>query len=312
MKNLMTVLMLILLALLVLPESAKADIFGEDNRRDVRIGSREYKLARSVAVGVLNSLWTPINNSISELWADPVSDLLCSDERFSRQTTVSYACTGFLVGPDLLITAGHCGVNVGEVRNSSDNYCEAYTWMFDYYANSNVRRVPSRNIYKCKEIIYAGQVGDGIGSTDFTLLRLDRKVKDRTPLKIATSKVRLGDEVHMLGHPMGLPMKHTSEGFVFDPQQNRSFLTDLDAFAGNSGSPVFNKKNEVVGVLVAGNPAQATYTDEEAGCDRYNTCDANGENCDVAVFDDGRQGFPHTFSEVQDIQFYKKLIEENL
>ena len=295
--------------LILFNQSIQADIFGTDNRKNVVMGSSQYLLSRSVAVGVINSLWTPVNSLLSELWADPAQDFLCSDERFSSQQIVSYACTGWLVGPDLLITAGHCGVNGGEVHNTTENYCEAYTWMFDYYTNTDTANVPRNNIFKCKQIIYAGNTGEEVGDIDFTILRLDRMAHGRSPLKLAETQPRLNDEVFMLGHPMGLPMKITDEAHIFKLDQKRSFLTNLDAFAGNSGSPVFNKFNEVIGLLVAGNPAQSTYKDGD--CDRYNTCDENGENCNVAVFNDGLQGFPHTFSEVQSIQFYKEIIKKH-
>lgn len=297
--------------LVFLSFSVRADIFGTDDRRDVRRGSPYAHLARSVAVGVINSLWTEINSNFSELWADSLEGVMCKDEPFIQQGSVSYGCSGFLVGPDLLVTAGHCGVNVGEVRNSSENYCEAYTWMFDFYAHTNLKRIAKRNIFKCKEIIYATVLGEDVGGQDFALIRLDRKVKGRRPLKLAAEAPSLYERVFMLGHPMGLPMKLTDNAEVFSVDPELSFLTNLDAFAGNSGSPVFNDREEVVGVLVAGNPAQSTYRDEEAGCDRYNRCDDNGENCQRVILNDGQEGFPHTFSEVQDIQFYKELILNN-
>jgi V8-like Glu-specific endopeptidase len=301
-----------LLILIFLCTSARADIFGEDNRSDIRRGSRYNHLARSVAVGVLNSLWTEVTPIFFDLWADPIDEFMCSDEPFVKQASVSYACSGFLVGPDLLVTAGHCGVNTGEVRNSSEDYCEAYTWMFDFYAHTNTKRVPKKNVYKCKEIIYATVIGDDVGSQDFTLLRLDRPVTGRKPLKLAKESPAIYERVKMLGHPMGLPMKLTDKAEIFSLNNGRSFLTNLDAFSGNSGSPVFNDRDEVIGVLVAGNPALSTYRDEVKGCDRYNRCDENGENCQSISFNEGQDGFPNTFSEVQNIQFYKDLIQENL
>lgn len=291
--------------------SAQADIFGTDDRSDVLAGFSKNELARSVAVGVINSLWTDLGDGHSELYADSLSDYMCKDERFYRQKNVSYACSGFLVGPDLLVTAGHCGTNTGEVRNTSDNYCEAYTWLFDFRVGTNVDRVPNKNIYKCKEMIYAVQVEEDGNTYDFALIRLERAVTDRTPLKLATKSVEQGDRVTMLGHPMGLPLKYTSNAAVFEPKSGRSFLTNLDAFAGNSGSPVFNITNEVVGVLIAGNPALATYRDPKAGCDRYNRCDENGKNC-TSLPTNSADGFPNTFSEVQSILPYLNEINVNL
>lgn len=303
---------LLSLSLLVCSISSYADIFGSDDRVDIILAGKARKLGRSVAVGVINSLWLDTQENFSELWVDSLSDFMCRDERFSRQKNISYACTGFLVGEDLLVTAGHCAVNVGEVRNQSENYCDAYTWLFDYTGQTNARRIRNDNIYKCKEIIYAVQEEIEGRTHDFALIRLDRKVKGRKALKISDELVKENDSVSMIGHPMGMPMKYTDNAHVFDNEVGRSYYTNLDAFAGNSGSPVFNKSNEVIGVLVAGNPAMSTYRDDRLGCDRYNHCDEEGKNCTSLTFENEDQGFPNVYSEVQSIEFYKNLIEENL
>lgn len=301
----------LLLATGFLSFNASADIFGRDDRLDVFSNFSKNHLARSVAVGVLNSLWTDLSNGHSELWVDSLSDYMCKNERFYQQKNVSYACTGFLVGPDLLVTAGHCGVNTGEIHHSSEDYCEAYTWMFDFRADTDPNRISNENIFKCKEIIYAVQSEVEGNTHDFALIRLDRIASGRTPLKMASEKVSKGDSVTMLGHPMGLPMKYTTNAKVFEAEKGRSFLSNLDAFAGNSGSPVFNKNNEVVGVLIAGNPALATYRDPKAGCDRFNRCDENGKNC-TSLPDGSEEGFPNTFSETQSILPYMNYINESL
>jgi V8-like Glu-specific endopeptidase len=291
---------------------AYADIFGRDDRNDVIRTSFKSDLGRPVAVGVLNSLWTDLGNGTSELLADYVSDYMCKDERFNNQPSVSYACSGFLVGPDLLVTAGHCSTHGVEIRNETDKYCEAYTWMFDYRADSDISKVENKNIYRCKEIIYAVATEDGVNSHDFALIRLDRPVLDREPLKIASKELRKNDTVTMMGFPMGLPLKFTNNARVFEPSVGRSFLTNLDAFSGNSGSPVFNARDEVVGVLVAGNPGVSTYTDPKLRCERFNRCDENGRNCKAHQADQQGEGFPYTYSQVQSISYYLDIINNNL
>lgn len=296
----------------IVPAFACADIFGRDDRKDILQVPAKNSLARSVAVGVLSSLWTDLGNGHSSLDINKMSDFMCRDERFANQTSIAYACSGFLVAPDLLITAGHCAVTFGEIRSVTDQYCEVYTWMFDYDSKMNSAKIANDKIFKCKEIIYA-TVSEKGEHHDFALIRLDRPTVDRMPFKISNSPVKMNEPVTMLGFPMGLPLKYTDSAKVFLPQyRSRSFLTDLDAFSGNSGSPVFNAKNEIVGVLIGGNPGISTYTDPVHGCERYNSCDSKGGNCKSLAPSYPLQGFPNTFSEVQSLLFYKDIIDKSM
>jgi hypothetical protein len=82
---------------------------------------------------------------------------------------------------------------------------------------------------------------------------LDRRA-GRAPLKVSLHDVAKGQELYMIGHPAGLPAKYADDAVVVDLREDRKlFSADLDAYGGNSGSPVFDKATgRVVGVLVAG------------------------------------------------------------
>ncbi|KHD88920.1 MAG: hypothetical protein OM95_05425 [Bdellovibrio sp. ArHS] len=297
---------------LMTPLLSHADIFGPDDRKDpLQVPSKSH-LANSVAVGVLSSLWTDLGNGFSSLEANRMNEFMCQDERFSEENSIAYACSGFLVAPDLLVTAGHCAVNFGEIHHVTDQYCEVYTWLFDYNSKMNLRKISNDKIYRCKEIIYA-TLSEAEEVQDFALIRLDRHTVNRTPFKIADHPIQMNDSVALLGFPMGLPLKFADNAKVFSPNhRGRSFLTDLDAFSGNSGGPVLNAKDEVVGLLIAGNPSNSTYTDPVQRCERYNSCDSNGENCKAFSPHFPLQGFPNTFSEVQSLLFYRDVILKSM
>lgn len=72
----------------------------------------------------------------------------------------------------------------------------------------------------------------------------------------------------MLGHPSGLPMKWTTSAEVKENvEQKDYFKADLDAFSGNSGSPIFSDEtHQVIGMLVEGIPlGYDTKFDETQG-----------------------------------------------
>lgn len=57
----------------------------------------------------------------------------------------------------------------------------------------------------------------------------------------------------MLGYPSGLPLKATVNVSITSFDNSGGFYTSLDAFQGNSGSPVFDLNTpQVIGVLVSG------------------------------------------------------------
>lgn len=290
---------------------AGADIFGADDRVEA-LASSARPYTQSVAIGVLSSLWEEDENGSSHLIAESFgSDFLCKDENFSNQKFLSYACTGFLVGPDLLVTAGHCATYPNtEIENESELYCKAYTWMFDYYESTDTNNIPEYSIYRCDKIIYATYKGK-MNTPDFALIKLDRPVKNRSYLKISSKESLYGQKVSMLGHPMGAPMKFANNAFITAPtnKMNKSYFTNLDALSGNSGSPVFNETYEVIGLLVGGLPNFTTYYDKKNHCERYNHCDDDGKNCvkksNLSVDD----SLPNTFSEVQRVSLYKDLID---
>jgi V8-like Glu-specific endopeptidase len=62
-----------------------------------------------------------------------------------------------------------------------------------------------------------------------------------------------GHALHIIGHPMGLPAKFAGGGTVRENRYRAVFIETLDAYPGNSGSPVFNSTTHVVeGLLVRG------------------------------------------------------------
>lgn len=284
--------------------AASAAVFGRDDRRAADPASPQ---ARATAVAVLVANRTVKDDGTVELSTDPASGFLCADQKFASERSLSYACTAFLIAPDLLVSAGHCLVNTGEIRDREDGYCEAYEWLFDYHGRTE--GIPTERLYRCRKIVYAVNEQHP-PYRDFGIVRLDRAVTDRSPVTLASSPTKAGDEVTMLGFPLGLPMKIADRARVLkdDPSQN-AIVTNLDAFEGNSGSPVFNSRNEVVGILVRGTPQNSLI--ERGRCSVYNRCDDEGSKCTRADANTTiLPGFQRTGSDVQRIAPIRDILRE--
>jgi len=195
---------------------------------------------------------------------------VCSDEPYAQQNILPI-CTGFLVAPDVLVTAGHCV--------TEDTPCDSFSWVFGY--EEGFSRFPNKDIYKCKEVLSSELVDEKYKLLDYAVIKLDREVEDREPLDFRRKgKPNWGENLLIVGHPYGLPQKIADGaevksgsffGFLkpitsFLRKQNY-FNANLDSFVGNSGSPVFNQKTGLVeGILIEG--ADDFTDDEEAGCKR--------------------------------------------
>lgn len=232
-------------------------IYGPDNRQEINSYSgqeiRSFQAAVALRIDTQNIL--SLGNgqirlklkSLSETYRDG-NRPLCEDVRFKEQPALG-SCTGFLVAENLLVTAGHCAAMIED--------CQDRAWIFGVnLERSGQNLFLEKEIYFCKEIISQRYLKS---RSDFAIIELDRKVEAIKPLTFSRvangeSPLNIGDSLFMIGHPLGLPMKIVDEGKVIDTGID-GVTTSLDAFSGNSGSPVFLQNTKVVhGLLVRGEP----------------------------------------------------------
>jgi V8-like Glu-specific endopeptidase len=242
-------------------------IYGIDNRKDIfestQINNKAF--ANSTAAMISTSQLDDVGNGTFNIQSGTLEqDGVCSDARFAKQMTAAN-CSGFLVGENLLVTAGHC--------IESLESCDRYSWVFGY---SNITEektsfnIPKKDIYTCTKII--SRVLDRKTLNDFALVQLDRNVIDRLPLKFRKSgKIPNKAEIMVIGHPSGLPTKIADGAIVRENKNKFYFQGSLDTFGGNSGSAVFDSKTGLVeGILVRG---ERDYeSDPVQNCTRPKVC----------------------------------------
>lgn len=256
-------------------------VYGEDDRLDIfeSANKKQNTIAKSVAAMVPKSM-------ISQYGIIPKFQIntnltlqntfnVCSKEKFSSQPLFS-ECTGFLVGPKLLLTAGHCFFDM------VNDKCETHAWIFslkmENESSINLSKIPKKNVYSCKRILTMSMTD----KLDYALVELDRRVVGRKPLKIrAEGSIEDDATLYTIGHPSALPQKIAGNGKLINNDNKFHFETSLDTFQGNSGSPVINEKTNVVeGILIGG---KLDYTPSVPGdyssCQVVNKCTMDGTNC---------------------------------
>ncbi|MDQ7773418.1 MAG: serine protease [Elusimicrobiales bacterium] len=227
-------------------------IYGSDDRADYYEADRVYQhLADSTAAlfrsrdVVLDASRGTASIGSGRTIRDKFN--LREEERYGDQPFGSF-CSSFLAGEDLVVTAQHCfeeGIT-----------CAQTSFVFGYAvtrAGAFPSEVPAENVFGCKEVVASHYDRNG---ADYAVVRLDRKVPaERFPLAINRGAApAAGARLFAIGYPSGMPVKVAGSASVRRVHADRGFfVTDLDTFAGNSGSPVFNADTMLIeGVLTRG------------------------------------------------------------
>lgn len=278
----------IFIGFMLLAVSAHGAIYGTDDRKDVSELSKFWQ-TKAAAVAVSVPSFYLKNKDSDHFYHEEFEDRnyannvnLCEDEKFAQQKTFGH-CTAFLVHPKIIVTAGHCLLPSGTLEGDDRGYCENFAFWFDY--NNKKQQIPllgslipKQNVARCRQLIYATNNETGNprkNPMDFAILELKDPITHITPLEVTEQVPTKLSPLATIGHPHGLPAKHS--GFApLLKNYTTTLSVNLDTLSGNSGGPSFNKKGEVVGILIAGHQFD-TYQDQN--CERLNTCTAQGKQC---------------------------------
>ncbi len=262
--------------------SGKADIYGADDRRDLsHETSPSVREVGDSTVAILNRyrvrpegdhhMRLPSRTLASKkeaLYGLP----LCDGERFKEEPAAA-SCSGFLIAPDLVATAGHCV--------SIDTPCDQLAFAFGFDKRDGDPTLIDRRDYRqCKAVVghlfdresTRGRALDDMRLySDWAVVQLDAPVDHRVPLTIRGTKITEGERVYAVGHPGGVPTKVTSGSVVDDHEL--WFNTDLDIYAGNSGSVIADSNGQAVGIVSRGSGGASYTYNASRTCMTSKTCD---------------------------------------
>lgn len=232
------------------PQPARLEevIYGNDDRLDLyQVANPDLLKVAESTVGLVSRSALRDNGDTYTLVATTLQDRLglCDGEPFGDQPSVVW-CSGFLVAESMVVTAGHC------METFED--CLDVAIVFGYRmldADTPVLTFPKSEVYFCGGIVGSQSLEDG---RDWAVVQLDRGVPDREPLRIRRAgSVPAGQDLILIGHPVGLPVKVAGGARVRNNLPQYFFEANLDAYGGNSGSAVVNADTFTLeGILVAG------------------------------------------------------------
>lgn len=226
-------------------------IYGEDDRVEARqyADRRFVELATQVVGALVPRSALRARPQCEWLLEGPglgEQQRLCPDETLLEQISVAI-CTATLVGPDVILTAGHC-LRYHEL--------ESLVFVRGYALGAGFPRLQSDQVHELVEVLTSA---DG-GTThepepDVALVR----VLVQSPLAFvdvrgSSSALTPGDGVVVIGTSEGVPIKIDAGGVVFDVAAPDTFEVTSDTFMRGSGSAVFSPQGELLGTVVGGNP----------------------------------------------------------
>lgn len=260
-------------------------VYGEDGREDYYQSSvTTQDLMKSVAAlmdfSVISSdgaggynLPSSSGNTLQDLIMQSTGVSICPNTSFADQPTFSN-CSAFLIGYDLLLTVGSC---FGDININSS--CSNIVVVFDYVmtaSNLYKSNFNSSQVYTCSEVISS--------SLDtppyFAIFRTTEPVQYRNPFTLFRdyNSVQVGQNVSIIGTPSGLPLKSDTGSIISITNQTGifQFVTDLDAFSAQGGSPVFDADGAILGFFVS---SGEDFTVTSNNCSTFYDCQSvNGSS----------------------------------
>lgn len=237
-------------------------VYGEDDRREYfEVSSPDLRAIAEEVLVIVPSEAVQFGGDEVQLVAPTLGKRahLCEGEPFFEQPAAGF-CTAALAAPDLVLTAGHClfGANCDEMF-----LVRGYL----YEEEGVLRALQASDVYACAEVVAERVPMPGEGGVDYAWLRLDRAVTGAVPLALKSEPPRLaeGDPVIAIGASEGLPVKVDQGGRVGRPHATEAatFTVTTDTFIGGSGSPLFDRDLNWIGVLDRG---ATDYAQTAADC----------------------------------------------
>jgi V8-like Glu-specific endopeptidase len=151
----------------------------------------------------------------------------------------SRLCSGFLISENKFMTNNHC---LSTQKECDDSVISIFNGA-------------GAEIVGCKSVIISKSDSrrTEFRSQDFTILELKKRM-NITPFRLSPNSARVGDNLNawVVDQMDAFNARITQLDCLYGQESRSMVLVNCPAIQGNSGSPVVNSQNEIVGILWGG------------------------------------------------------------
>ena len=189
------------------------------------------------------------NRTLAKQLEEEKGEKFGEKEKFGNELPLGWG-TAFLIAPQFALTAAHC------IYHENQDLTDKLHVVFGFHKQTSGTEkwtFAEKQVYRIQQVVAYNLKKIGETWQDWALLQLDRPVEGGVPLTLDFQPTTKEMPLYMLGHSSGLPLKLTYGANIQKESHSDYFEADLDAFMGNSGSPVFNEiTGNVVGIFFNG------------------------------------------------------------
>lgn len=164
---------------------------------------------------------------------------ICEDEDYVLKEPSAGECSGVVLSKNTILTARHC------LKDFHSDGRDA-RFVFDFAARADGQvptSLPAAAVLQGKVALR----GKGL-ENDWVIFRTSTEIPAHRIPRLST---RASDALFAAGYPLGAPFKLIRQGKLLKSDETRLF-TDLDAYQGTSGAPVFNLRGDLEAIVVLG------------------------------------------------------------
>lgn len=194
---------------------------------------------------------------------------ICKDEPIDNSPTIG-SCVGYAISKNIMAIPAHCLTKT--YYSCNDIHFFKHTIVTE---SKEYIKIPKTQLVQCTKILYSKY--DEAKGIDLILMETNIKEEQQVKVKTQNSH-KYSKDIYSFTSQGGRPLTKIKGVSINNSSSKNSFKVRMNFFKGSSGSPLFSKNHDFLGILIKGE--KDFIYDKENKCRRIKKCnrfDCTGE-----------------------------------